>query len=376
MRLAVTRTALASALALAAGATAVLALPSLSRAADETPHEVVERLLPQLMSQDQAVRADAEKQLFGLGAAGRAEMQRLLRDSDPGRVALAQRLVDDKSWDKVELKRGELRAERDGQEAPAGQPSQRGRTRFRGFRDFGATMDQQLADIQKQLDEMQQSFSFEMPDMDAMQQGVTGESNGSIVENDKTTTWSIAADGHVKVTVKDGKDAPEQKFEAADMDTLKKEHPEVAARLEKVMPQTGRRGFVFRFDPQHLGEHRMQRLDSRELFGNGRAGTDRDDLPQLENAVPPVLGIGWSPVPEVLRDQLDVTDGVVVENVVAGSLAEKLGLARHDVLTEIAGKPVNGASDVHAVLDPMKAGETVKAVVIRKGQRKTLEAVK
>jgi S1-C subfamily serine protease len=79
----------------------------------------------------------------------------------------------------------------------------------------------------------------------------------------------------------------------------------------------------------------------------------------------------------VLRDQFDLpSGGMVVETVVNDSLAEKLGLARHDVLLEIAGKPVGGSPDVRAALEGVKAGDKVTAVVLRKGQRKTLEAVR
>ena len=91
----------------------------------------------------------------------------------------------------------------------------------------------------------------------------------------------------------------------------------------------------------------------------------------------PVLGISYSPVPEVLRDQLELgTGGMVVEQVVEKSLAEKLGLAKNDVLLEVQGKPVASAPDVRAALEDAKDGEKVTALVVRKGQRKTLETTK
>src|SRR6185503_16599667 len=40
------------------GAAALLAAPRLLRAADEPPHDAVERLMPQLMSDDDTVRAE------------------------------------------------------------------------------------------------------------------------------------------------------------------------------------------------------------------------------------------------------------------------------------------------------------------------------
>ena len=67
---------------------------------------------------------------------------------------------------------------------------------------------------------------------------------------------------------------------------------------------------------------------------------------------------------------------MVVETIVKDSLAEKLGLLRHDVLVEVQGKPVSTAPDVRAALDGVQPGDTVKAVVVRKGLKKALEAAK
>jgi serine protease Do len=79
----------------------------------------------------------------------------------------------------------------------------------------------------------------------------------------------------------------------------------------------------------------------------------------------------------VLRDQVELPDGgIVVESVVKDSLAEKLGLQRHDVLVEVQGKAVGGTPDVRAALGEVKAGEKVTAVVVRKGLKKALETTK
>ena len=67
---------------------------------------------------------------------------------------------------------------------------------------------------------------------------------------------------------------------------------------------------------------------------------------------------------------------MVVESVVHDSLAAKLGLKRYDVLVEVNGKKVAGSPDVRAALEGAKAGDTVKATIVRKGQRTTLGATK
>ncbi len=60
----------------------------------------------------------------------------------------------------------------------------------------------------------------------------------------------------------------------------------------------------------------------------------------------PWIGVGIVPVPAVLRSHLSVDDGVgvVVEQVVPDSPADKAGLRLHDVLTAVDGKPIVGPS--------------------------------
>src|SRR5437868_15444531 len=83
------------------GAALLLALPAALRAADETPHDAVERLMPQLLSDDETTRADAERGLFQLGEAGRSELERMTRDGDPRKAITALRLLQSPKWNKA-----------------------------------------------------------------------------------------------------------------------------------------------------------------------------------------------------------------------------------------------------------------------------------
>jgi hypothetical protein len=342
------------------GAAALLAVPAVLRAADESPHDAVERLMPQLLSDDDTLRTEAEKSLFQLGDAGRAELERLTRDTDPRRAVAALRLLQSPKWAKSAKPSGEQRVERDDGSEP-----QPGADRPDRVEDLRAQVERQLAEMRRQMERWDRSFTMPMPGFDAQAGALTPGSSGSIVENDRSTKWSVDADGRVKVTVKDGKDAPEEHYEAKDLDELKKEHPDVAKRIDGMLGRN--RTFVFRSGP-----------DQRLRLFNGQGGPrERVDPFQLDAPQAPVLGIEWTPVPDVLRDQVDLpAGGIVVESVVKDSLAEKLGLARHDVLVEIQGKPVSGSPDVRDALDAVKAGEKVTATVVRKGQKKTLEATK
>lgn len=352
------RTFTITALALS-GAAALVALPGALRAGDETPRDAVERLLPQLMSDDDALRGDAEKSLFALGEAGRAELERVTRENDPRRAITALRLLQSPKWAK-RVAPGEQRAQRDGEEPGPTPPEDASRR----LDDLQSRMQREMEEMRRRFESMNREFRLRLPEIDLHGGALRGASSGSIIENDRKTSWTVEEDGRVKVTVQDGKDAPEQTFEAKDFETLKKEQPEIAKRVEPMIGSGSVRRFVWRLDP----DQRVQRFDG----GRGPADPFRLDL-----AATPVLGVEWSPVPDVLRDQLELgAGGIVVDGVVAGSLAEKLGLARHDVLLDVNGKSVSGSPDVRAALEDAKAGEKVTATVVRKGQRKVLEAVK
>jgi hypothetical protein len=342
--------------ALALTGAALVLVPSALRAADESAHDAVERLMPQLLSDDDTVRADAEKSLFQLGDAGRTELERLTRDTDPRRAVAALRLLQSPKWGRSAKDEGEQRVQRD-----EGRTLQPGADPTRRMEDFRAQIERQLAEMRRQMEQWDKSLVMPAPGVDVPDITMSPGSSGSIVENDKSTKWSVDQDGRVKVTVKDGKDAPEQTYEAKSLDELKKDHPEVAQRIEGVAGRN--RTFVFRGGPNlHL-----------RAFGPH----DRVDPFTFETPQAPVLGIEWAPVPDVLRDQVDLPEGgVVVENVVKDSLAEKLGLAKHDVLVEVQGKQVSDSADVRAALDGAKPGEKVTALVVRKGAKKTLETTK
>jgi S1-C subfamily serine protease len=101
---------------------------------------------------------------------------------------------------------------------------------------------------------------------------------------------------------------------------------------------------------------------------------DRAPIAQVDRTQ--MLGIECSPLPDVMKEQLDIEAGLVVESVVEDTLAKKLGLRRHDVLIELNGKLIEDVSAVRDTLRDVKQGATVKAVVLRKGKRETFEAIR
>jgi S1-C subfamily serine protease len=69
--------------------------------------------------------------------------------------------------------------------------------------------------------------------------------------------------------------------------------------------------------------------------------------------------------------------GLVVQNVMPGSPAEKAGVKPHDVLVEVNGKPVpDDPGQFTQMLGEVKDDAGVDLVVIRKGKPETLKGIK
>ena len=94
---------------------------------------------------------------------------------------------------------------------------------------------------------------------------------------------------------------------------------------------------------------------------------------------PPKMGVKLAP--DEVAQQLGVTEGVLVLEVVPGSPAARAGLRATvlsanvgrrrlgDVIVAIDGQPVNSTQDVYTVLEGHKAGDTVKVTIVRNDQR-------
>src|SRR5207245_9832621 len=65
--------------------------------------------------------------------------------------------------------------------------------------------------------------------------------------------------------------------------------------------------------------------------------------------------------------------GAVVEDIRADSPAEKAGLKRADVIVEFDGERVRSARQFTRLVQETGPGRTVKATVVRDGQRKDVE---
>jgi hypothetical protein len=92
----------------------------------------------------------------------------------------------------------------------------------------------------------------------------------------------------------------------------------------------------------------------------------------------PRLGAQVRRPSQTLVDQLELPkdQGVVLEEVGPNSAAAKAGLKSHDVLLELAGKPVpSKVEEFVKALDEIKPNTPVDAVVMRRGKKETIKGL-
>lgn len=362
--------------------------PPVRAEAEESVREKVERLLPDFMSDTAATRARAEKEIVALGEPARAELDRLTRDADPQKAIAALKLLQSPAWERSARRAEDASRDEDARRDDPGRgPAIGPRLPDIDMRRLQEDLDRQIRDMRRSLDEWTKQFDTDdwMPGFES--RGGTpspgesrGASSGQVVENGRSLAWSIDEAGKVKVTVRDGKDAAEQIYEAPSLAELRKQHPDVAKRLDAFLPTGGLRRWTLIWPPRAS-------WDERESDGAARDPELRDGEQKLAPADPadaplavvpgPVLGITWGDVPDVLRDQLELpAGGVVVTGVSPDSIAAKLGLRRNDVLVSLAGRPVASPQDIRRALEsarpPHGDAAPISAEILRKGKRETL----
>ena len=87
----------------------------------------------------------------------------------------------------------------------------------------------------------------------------------------------------------------------------------------------------------------------------------------------PTLGVSIADAARIAEKRGDgPTVGAYVGRVKPGSVAEGAGLRKDDVITELAGRPIHTAADVHAVLAEQHAGDRIGLTIERKGRQMRL----
>lgn len=209
----------------------------------------------------------------------------------------------------------------------------------------------------------------QMQQMQRMQSG-SGRSHGMSMQ--------IGPDGAVRVEVQEKNDKGEVEkkvYEAPDLETFQKQYP-------GVLQQNGLGGglqFWFGRNPPPLALP----LDPDPFAGRLlRPQPLRPRAPADAPAPPPDgrrLGIYVRPeIPADVREYLELEAGVglMVESVLEGTLAQKLGLAPGDIVVAIAGRPIGSTEDVQAALGEVPGDQKVEVKFLRRGVEKMAAAVR
>ncbi|MFN3966489.1 MAG: Do family serine endopeptidase [Endomicrobiia bacterium] len=108
-----------------------------------------------------------------------------------------------------------------------------------------------------------------------------------------------------------------------------------------------------------------------------RAKEILDDLIHRGKVVRGWLGVEIKPVDTAIKNQFGLKDekGVLINNVLEGSPAEKAGLKRGDIIIEFDGKVVENVSQLQDIVAKTAPKKKVKIKVIRDRKEETIELV-
>jgi serine protease Do len=88
------------------------------------------------------------------------------------------------------------------------------------------------------------------------------------------------------------------------------------------------------------------------------------------------LGVAIQDLTEEMADSLGIkgTKGAIVPKVEKDTAADKAGIRQNDIIVEFDGKPVENSKELQSMVAALKPGTKVKIIVLRDGERKTLNA--
>jgi hypothetical protein len=335
----------------------------------------LDQLVKQLGDENYRVRIEAENKLRALGADALPALKAAAGQGTDAEVQWrARRLV-------RQIERGDQqpglgrRADRRPAEGESRRswldPSELVQERFDDLfrqleRDFGVDIprarffdDNFFRDLQSQMDDLRARMGQGL-------QGTKGQQQG--------LSMQMGPDG-VKVQIKTRNEQGEEEtktYEAPDLESFQKKYP-------GVLEQNGIAG-PLRF----LGLRSFQ----WQPFQRARVGQP-DDV-QIDPTEPPApapvappegkrLGVRIrAEIAPELREHLGLgeAEGLLIEEVQDGTLAEALGLKAGDIVVKIGDHSIGSAQDVQDALGSIEAGQAVAVKAIRRGKTIDLEAKK
>lgn len=87
----------------------------------------------------------------------------------------------------------------------------------------------------------------------------------------------------------------------------------------------------------------------------------------------PAIGISGIEITQIMSQYYELPVGIYITGVATGGAAYNAGIARKDILVSLAGKAVKSIKDVNTIMKSYKAGDTVNAVIVRRGNNINLK---
>ena len=199
----------------------------------------------------------------------------------------------------------------------------------------------------------------------------------------------VNGDGRVEMTVNEN--GKEKTYQADSMDEFVRKYPDVAREYGvgrggmKTWKFHGTEDFSKKFEDwrKQFGDFDFLKQDPefQKLLENPDHLFQNHAAPkaQAERAPDgPRLGVRLAPLSQVLADQLgiDVKSASLIADVEAGSLAEKSGVKKSDLLVKVDGKDVSGIESIRAAIQEALQKKAFDLDVLRQGKRQTLKVQK
>ncbi len=185
----------------------------------------------------------------------------------------------------------------------------------------------------------------------------------------------------VEVQSDDDGEGEAKVYEAPDMESFKKQYPDIA---KQYFGGDGKRG-LFRSGPEFRRGFTFEmpnEINMPNVTETAPYFTWRDlDTAEAAPAAPAKgrrLGVYVDDLAPAVADFLgfEKGEGLKVTSVADDSLASEMGVRENDVILEIGGKSIGSRADVATALGSIKAGEPVEVTVNRRGREVELEAKK
>ncbi|MEM7148028.1 MAG: PDZ domain-containing protein [Verrucomicrobiota bacterium] len=179
--------------------------------------------------------------------------------------------------------------------------------------------------------------------------------------------FSPVASGDIRVEVKKGKEESQKAAQGLEL--------EATGNAIVVKPSGGARKGTAETAPSGVG--------SAQKPGSGRGAGHLKPMPQGPRSGAPgmekrvFIGVALVEVPPAVRAHLDVPAGagIMVEQALPSSPAEKAGIQAHDIIVKLDDQIIVNGPQLQSLVQMKKKGDAVTLAVMRKGKERQVEVV-